>query len=71
MPLITVKVFKNELNQKQSEQLIQNITESVLSVTHEKLRSATWVMIEEINDGHWGVAGNALTLNDVKKLIQK
>jgi len=69
MPLITVKVFKDELSQNQSTALIEKVTNSVLEVTNEKLRDATWVVIQEVNDGHWGVGGNALCLEDVKAMI--
>ena len=69
MPLIAVKVFKDELSQEQSKALIEKITNTVLEVTSEKLRDATWVVIEEVRDGHWGVGGNPLRLDDVKTLI--
>ncbi|MCK0069428.1 MULTISPECIES: tautomerase family protein [Kordiimonas] len=69
MPLITVKVFKDELSQSQSKELIEKVTDSVLEVTSEKLRDATWVVIEEVKDGQWGVGGNALGLDDVKAMI--
>ena len=69
MPLITVKVFEDELTKDQSKALIEKITDSVTQVTSEKLRPATWVVIEEVKDGQWGVGGNALSLDDVKKMI--
>jgi 4-oxalocrotonate tautomerase len=69
MPLITIKVFENELDETQSEALIEKITDSVASVTSEKLRPATWVMIEEIKDKHWAIGGKGLALDDVKKMI--
>ncbi len=69
MPLIQVKVFENELSEKQSTDLIDKITDAVTEVTSEKLRDVTWVIIDEVKSGHWGVGGNALGLDDVKKLI--
>jgi len=69
MPLVNVKVFKDELSQDQSKELIEKITATVLDVTSEKLRDATWVVIEEVRDGHWGVGGQALRLDDVKAMI--
>ena len=69
MPLIQVKVFENELSETQSRELIQKITNAVTSVTSEKLRDATWVVIEEIKDGHWGIGANPLCLNDVKNIM--
>ena len=69
MPFIQVKVFEDELSQTQCEDLIEKITQSVTQVTSEKLRDMTWVVIDEVKNGHWGAGGNALGLDDVKKLI--
>jgi 4-oxalocrotonate tautomerase len=69
MPFIQVKVFEDELSQEQSKALINKITSAVTEVTSEKLRDMTWVVIDEVKSGHWGVGGNALGLDDVKKLI--
>lgn len=69
MPLIEVKVFKDELSDDQSAELISRITDAVAATTSEKLRDVTWVIVNEVNDGHWGVGGNALSLDDVKKIM--
>ena len=69
MPLIQVDVFKDELSQEQSRDLIIKITDVVTEITGEKLRDVTWVIVNEIRDGHWGVGGNPLGLGDVKKLM--
>lgn len=69
MPLVRVEVFEGELNQRQSQQLISKITDAVAQVTNEKLRGVTWVIVNEIRDGHWGVGGQTLGLDDVKRQI--
>ncbi len=69
MPLIQVKVFEDELSQEQSKALINKITDAVTEVTSEKLRDMTWVIIDEVKSGHWGVGGNALGLDDVKNMM--
>ena len=69
MPYVEVKVFEEELSQQQSEELIQKITQAVTEVTSEKLRDVTWVVINEIKSGHFGVGGNALGLDNVKELM--
>lgn len=69
MPLVEVKVFENELTQEQSKELIEKITNAVTEVTSEKLRGVTWVVINEVKSGNWGVGGNALGLEDVKRII--
>ena len=69
MPYIQVKVFEDELSQEQSKDLINKITNAVTDVTSERLRDMTWVVLDEVKSGHWGVGGHALGLDDVKKLI--
>lgn len=69
MPLVEVKVFKDELTPDQTSALIQKITDAVTSVTSEKLKDVTWVIVSEVPSGNWGVGGAALGLDDVKKLI--
>lgn len=69
MPLIEVKVFKDELAPDQTRTLIQKITDAVASVTSEKLRDVTWVIVSEVPSGNWGIGGAALGLDDVKKII--
>ena len=69
MPLINVKVFKDELSADQSRDLIGKITDAITEVTSEKLRDVTWIVIEEVKDGQWGVGGNAIGLDDVKNII--
>jgi 4-oxalocrotonate tautomerase len=69
MPLIEVKVFEDELKPEQTKDLIRRITDAVTTVTSEKLRDVTSVIVNEIKSGHWGVGGNALGLEDVRKII--
>ncbi len=69
MPLIEVKVFEDELTQEQRNDLIQRITDAVTTVTSPKLRDVTWVVIQEVKSGSWGVGGNPLGLADLQKVI--
>jgi 4-oxalocrotonate tautomerase len=32
------------------------------------MRGVTWVIVEEVRSGQWGIGGNALTTEDVKAL---
>lgn len=69
MPLVEVNVFEDELTVGQTKELIQKITDAVTTVTGEKLRDVTWVIVNEVKSGNWGVGGKALGLQDVKKII--
>ncbi|HET9410213.1 MAG TPA: 4-oxalocrotonate tautomerase family protein [Candidatus Sulfotelmatobacter sp.] len=68
MPLITVKMFEGELTESQAKELIHRVTEAVVPFVGEKLRENTWVMIEEIASGSWGIGGRAFGLQDVRRI---
>ena len=57
MPLVEVNVFEDELTPAQTQQLIRRITDDVTWVTSEKLRDITWVIVNTVNNGNWGVGG--------------
>jgi len=40
----------------------------MVSIEGENMRPVTWVVLEEVKSGDWGIGGNSLTTNDVKAL---
>jgi len=68
MPLITLKMFEDELSDSQTKDLIHQITEAVIPFVGEKLRDSTWVLVEEIASGSWGIGGKAFGLKDVRAI---
>lgn len=69
MPLVTIKVFEDELSNSQARDLIHRVTEAVIPFVGEKLRANTWVLIEEIASGSWGIGGKAFGLKDVRASV--
>ena len=43
-------------------------SDTMVSIEGENLRPVTWVVVEEIKSGDWGLAGNPLTTGAVKAL---
>ena len=68
MPLITVKVFEDELTQQQRADIIRGITEAVIPFVGERLREATWVLVEEIKSGAWGIGGRPFGLPELRAI---
>jgi 4-oxalocrotonate tautomerase len=68
MPFVEIKVFEDELSEEQKQEMIREITEVVISFAGENLRQATWVVVQEVKSGNWGVGGKALGLNDIRAI---
>lgn len=69
MPLIHVKVIEGVLTTAQKNSLIAKLTDTMVSVEGENLRPVTWVVVEEIRSGEWGIGGQPLTTEGVHALI--
>ena len=68
MPLVTVKVIEGVFTQVQKQEMINKITDTMVGIEGENLRPVTWVLVEEVRSGDWGIAGNGLTTADVHAL---
>lgn len=68
MPLVQIKGVGGYLTADQKKELIAKVTDAVLSVEGEKLRSVTWVTIEDVATGSWGVGGQVVTADDLRRL---
>ena len=40
----------------------------MVSIEGENMRPVTWVVVEEVASGDWGIGGNPLSTEDVKAL---
>jgi 4-oxalocrotonate tautomerase len=70
MPLITIEVIKDVLTPHQKRNLIEKVTDTVISVEGEAMRGVTWVRILEIQQGDWAIGGKTLTAADVHALAK-
>lgn len=68
MPLVTIEVIKDVFTPNQKRDLIEKVTNAVVAVEGEALRSVTWVRVQEIQQGDWGIGGKTLTAADVHAL---
>jgi 4-oxalocrotonate tautomerase len=65
MPLINVKLIEGVFDASEKTQIIEKLTDAMVSVEGEAMRPVTWVTVEEVPSGAWGIAGKALHTGDV------
>jgi 4-oxalocrotonate tautomerase len=53
MPLVNVKVIEGVFTPSQKQEMV---------------RKLTWVVVEEVKSGDWGIGGKPLSTGDVKSL---
>lgn len=71
MPLVQIKGVGGFLTLAQKQEMIRKVTDAVLSVEGEGLRQVTWVTIEDVLPGAWGVGGQPVTDDDLRSLAKK
>lgn len=68
MPLVNVKVIENVFTPQQKRDMVEKLTETMVSIEGENLRGVTWVLVEEVKSGDWGIGGNAVTTEDARAI---
>ena len=68
MPLIQVRLIEDVFTPNQKREMISKLTDAMVSIEGENMRQVTWVVIEEVKSGEWGIGGQALTTQAVLAL---
>ena len=68
MPLIDVKLIEGVFSGEQKKEIVEKLTDAMVSIEGENLRPVTWVVVEEVKSGDWGIGGQTLTTEAVKEL---
>jgi 4-oxalocrotonate tautomerase len=70
MPLVNIELIENVFTPAQKKQMIEKVTDAMLSIEGEALRPHTWVKINEVKEGNWSIGGQTLTAADAHRLQQ-
>ena len=70
MPIINVKLVEGAFQTEQKRKLISKLTDAVEEV-YSGLRDVTFVTIEEVKDGDWGIGGQSITAQKVAVHAEK
>lgn len=68
MPMVKINVIENVFTQEQKREMITRVTDAMVAIEGEAMRGVTWVIIEEVKEGDWGIGGQGLTSADVHQL---
>lgn len=71
MPLIQVKLIEGVFTPEQKKELIGKLTDAVVDVKGENMRPVTWVLIEDVRSGEWGIGGQSMTTEAVRALAAR
>ena len=69
MPLVTIKLIEGVFSKEQKQQMIERVTDAMLSIEGENLRPVTWVLLDDnVQSGDWGIGGHGVTVEDVQAI---
>ena len=68
MPFVNVKVIDGVFSPAQKQDIVRKLTEAMVAIEGENMRPVTWVVVEEVASGDWGIGGTPLHTADVKAL---
>ncbi|HZQ24768.1 MAG TPA: tautomerase family protein [Terriglobales bacterium] len=68
MPFIQVKLIDEVFTPSQKKDIITKLTDAMVSIEGEHMRPVTWVVIEEVRSGEWGIGGQAMTTDAIRAL---
>jgi 4-oxalocrotonate tautomerase len=71
MPLVNVRVIEGVFTPEQKTEMIHQLTEAMVRIEGENLRPVTWVVVDEVKGGDWGIGGKSLSAADVHALQGK
>ena len=68
MPLVNVKLIEGVFTAAQKREMVRTLTDAMVAVEGENLRPVTWVVVEEVKSGDWGIGGKPVTAADVRAM---
>jgi 4-oxalocrotonate tautomerase len=70
MVLIEVKVVAGVFTAQQKREIVDRLTDAMVSIESESMRRHIWCLVAEAASGGWGVSGQTLTTDDVRALAR-
>jgi 4-oxalocrotonate tautomerase len=68
MPYVDIKLIEGVFDADQKREMIEKVTEAMIEVEGENMRGVTFVVVDEVKSGDWGIGGQAMTAEAVRSL---
>jgi 4-oxalocrotonate tautomerase len=66
--MVKINIIENVFSKEQKREMIEKVTDAMVSIEGEAMRGVTWVIVKEVKEGDWGIGGQGLTSADIHKL---
>jgi 4-oxalocrotonate tautomerase len=66
MPLINVRLIEGVFDDGQKREMIEKLTETMVEIEGENMRGVTFVVVDEVKSGDWGIGGQPMTTEAVR-----
>ncbi len=68
MPLVDIQLIKGVFDGDQKKEMIEKVTDAMVAIEGEAMRGVTWVRVQEVASGEWGIGGQVMTADAVKAI---
>ncbi len=68
MPLVDIQLIEGVFSPEQKKRMIETVTDAMVAIEGEAMRGVTWVRIQELASGEWGIGGKGITAADVRAM---
>jgi 4-oxalocrotonate tautomerase len=68
VPLINVRLIEGVFTEDEKQEMVEKLTDTMVEIEGENMRGVTWVVIDEVKSGDWGLGGQPLTTDAVRSL---
>jgi 4-oxalocrotonate tautomerase len=68
MPLVNVRLIEGVFDESQKHEMIEKLTEAMVEIEGENMRGVTFVVVDEVKSGDWGIGGQPMTTEAVRAI---
>lgn len=65
MPFINAKLLEGVFSDGEKELLRKTITDAIVHIKGESIRSSTWVVFDEVKSGNWWIGDQQLITTEI------